>query len=85
MTICDFNRRLGWDASSADRVHRAGVTILPAVLRSPRAVAVSVEIVRAFIRLRHKPRQQGDLVRRLDDLEAKYDASFKDVFDAIRG
>jgi hypothetical protein len=61
-----------------------GVAMLSTVLRSPRAVAVSVEIVRAFIRLRHMQRQHGDLVRRLDDLEAKYDASFKDVFDAIR-
>ena len=61
-----------------------GVAMLSTVLRSRRAVAVSVEIIRAFIRLRHMQRQHGDLVRRLDDLEAKYDASFKDVFDAIR-
>jgi hypothetical protein len=61
-----------------------GVAMLSTVLRSPRAVAVSVEIIRTFIRLRRLQREHGDLVERLDELEAKYDANFKDVFEAIR-
>jgi hypothetical protein len=61
-----------------------GVAMLATVLRSSQAVAVSVEIIRAFVRLRRLQRDHADLAARLDDLEAKYDAHFKDVFDAIR-
>lgn len=61
-----------------------GVAMLSGVLRSPRAVAVNVEIMRAFVRLRRMLEQSAELARRLDDLEQRYDAQFKVVFDAIR-
>jgi len=61
-----------------------GVAMLSSVLRSPRAVAVNVEIMRAFVRLRRILASHADLARKLDDLERKYDAQFKVVFDAIR-
>ncbi len=54
------------------------------VLRSKRAVLVNIEIMRAFVRLRRMLASHADLERRLDDLEKKYDAKFKVVFDAIR-
>jgi hypothetical protein len=60
-----------------------GVAMLSSVLNSPRAVAVNIEIIRAFIRLRHTLSAHSDLTRRLDVLEKKYDAQFKVVFDAI--
>lgn len=58
--------------------------MLSAVLRSPRAVQVSIEIVRAFVRLRAMLVGHADLARKLAALERKYDAQFKVVFDAIR-
>ena len=61
-----------------------GVAMLSSVLRSPRAVAVNVEIMRAFVRLRQMLGSNADLARKLDALETKYDAQFKIVFDAIR-
>ena len=61
-----------------------GVAMLSSVLRSERAVAVNVEIMRAFVRLRQMLESHKDLAKRLDDLEAKYDAQFRGVFDAIR-
>jgi hypothetical protein len=61
-----------------------GVAMLSSVLRSPRAVAVNVEIMRAFVRLRGMLGSHADLARKLDALERKYDAQFKVVFDAIR-
>jgi hypothetical protein len=61
-----------------------GVAMLSSVLRSKRAVLVNVEIMRAFVRLRQMLAAHADLQRRLDDLEAKYDAKFKIVFEAIR-
>ena len=61
-----------------------GVAMLSSVLRSPRAVAVNVEIMRAFVRLRRMLASHADLARKLDALERKYDAQFKVVFDAMR-
>lgn len=61
-----------------------GVAMLSAVLRSPRAVQVSIEIVRAFIRLRAILATNADLARKLAALEKNYDAKFRLVFDAIR-
>jgi hypothetical protein len=61
-----------------------GVAMLSSVLRSPRAVRVNIEIMRAFVRLREMIATNRDLARRLDDLEKRYDAQFKVVFDAIR-
>ncbi len=61
-----------------------GVAMLSSVLRSPRAVAVNVEIMRAFVRLRRMLASHADLARKLDALEKKYDSQFRIVFDAIR-
>jgi hypothetical protein len=41
-------------------------------------------MLRAFVKLREMIASNKDLARRLDDIEKKYDAQFKVVFDAIR-
>jgi len=61
-----------------------GVAMLSSVLRSPRAVRVNIEIMRAFVRLRRLLQTNAELTRKLDALEAKYDNQFRVVFDAIR-
>ena len=61
-----------------------GVAMLSSVLRSERAVQVNIEIMRAFVRIREMVAAHQDLARRLEELEQKYDAQFKVVFDAIR-
>ncbi len=61
-----------------------GVAMLSSVLHSPRAVAVNVEIMRAFVRLRVLLATHADLARKLEVLEQKYDGQFRVVFDAIR-
>ena len=61
-----------------------GVAMLSSVLRSPRAVAVNIEIMRAFVRLRRMLASNVELARKLDALEQRYDVQFKAVFDAIR-
>jgi hypothetical protein len=58
--------------------------MLSSVLNSDRAVAVNIEIMRAFVRLRQMLLSNAELSRRLDALEKKYDAQFRVVFDAIR-
>jgi len=61
-----------------------GVAMLSSVLNSPRAIQVNIQIMRTFAKLREIISQHKDLARRLDELEKKYDAQFKIVFDAIR-
>ncbi|MET0500123.1 MAG: ORF6N domain-containing protein [Candidatus Binatia bacterium] len=61
-----------------------GVAMLSSVLRSKRAVQVNIEIVRAFVRLRQMLASNTQLATKLADMEKKYDAQFKVVFDAIR-
>lgn len=61
-----------------------GVAMLSSVLRSERAAHVNVEIVRTFVRLRRLLSSHKELARRLDELEKKYDAQFRVVFNAIR-
>jgi len=59
--------------------------MLSSVLRGSRAARVNIEIMRAFIRLRHMLRANADLASQLAAMEKKYDAQFRVVFDAIRG
>ena len=61
-----------------------GVAMLSSVLRSDRAVSVNIEIMRTFVRLRQMLAGHKELARKLENLEKKYDARFKVVFDAIR-
>jgi len=64
-----------------------GAVMLASVLRSPTAVAVSVQVVRAFIRLRQMIASNDKLRRKLSQIEGKlrdHDQNFAAVFDAIR-
>ena len=61
-----------------------GVAMLSSVLRSNRAVAVNIEIMRIFVRIRNLLEANRDLAKKLEILEEKYDEQFKVVFDAIR-
>lgn len=61
-----------------------GVAMLSSVLKSERAVAVNIEIMRAFVQLRSIVRSHADLAKKLNELERKYDRRFKSVFEAIR-
>lgn len=61
-----------------------GVAMLSSVLHSERAIAVNIAIVRAFVKLRELLSTHIDLARKLASLEKKYDAQFKDVFNAIK-
>jgi len=61
-----------------------GVAMLSSVLRSPRAVSVNVEIMRAFVRLRRLALSVDELARKVEVLEKNYDERFRIVFAAIR-
>jgi len=75
-----------------------GALMAATLLNSPRAVEVSIYVVRAFVRLRELAASQADLAKRLDELEQKTEAlamshdtfsrntrnQLKQVFDALR-
>jgi phage regulator Rha-like protein len=61
-----------------------GVAMLSSVLNSERAVQVNIAIMRAFVQMRELAASNRELARKLEDLESKYDAQFRVVFDAIR-
>ena len=61
-----------------------GVAMLSSVLRSPRAIQVNIEIMRVFVRFRRMVATHKDVVKRLDELERRYDAKFRVVFDTLR-
>ncbi len=60
-----------------------GIAMLSSVLNSDRAISVNIEIMRAFVRLREMIASHKELAKKLEELEKKYDAQFKVVFDAI--
>ena len=61
-----------------------GVAMLSSVLKSKRAIQVNIAIVRTFVRLRQILATHKELARKLEELEQKYDAQFKEVFEVIQ-
>ena len=61
-----------------------GIAMLSSVLRSSQAVQVNIAIMRAFVRMRETLASHKDLLRRLDEMEQKYDSRFHAVFEALR-
>lgn len=61
-----------------------GIAMLSGVLHSPRAIQVNIAIMRAFVKLREMIASHKDFAQKLEQLEKKYDAQFRVVFDAIR-
>lgn len=68
-----------------------GVAMLSGVLRSDRAIAVNIEIMRAFVELRRVAGSFQALQERLDQMEldigarlSEHDEQLRQVFDALR-
>ena len=82
--IVTANARRGGRRTAPYAFTEQGVAMLSSVLRSPRAVRVNIEIMRAFVQLRRMLGANEELARKLDALEQKYDSQFRAVFQAIR-
>lgn len=61
-----------------------GIAMLSGILTSEKAIAMNIQIMRAFVYLRDMAIEHSDLRLRLDFLEKQYDEQFKIVFDALR-
>jgi ORF6N domain len=81
---CDHLAKLKFSPVLPYAFTEHGAIMAASVLNSPRAVEVSIYVVRAFVKLREMVASNAELDRRLDELEQKYDAQFRVVFNAIR-
>lgn len=61
-----------------------GVAMLSSVLKSPQAIAVNIQIMRTFAKLREILLHHEDLRLKLEEMEMRYDKQFRSVFDALR-
>ncbi len=61
-----------------------GVAMLSSVLNSERAIQVNIQIMRTFTKLREMFISHKDLKQKIKEMEKKYDAQFKIVFNAIK-
>jgi len=64
-----------------------GVAMLSSVLGSPQAIAVNIEIMRAFVRLREMLASNKELARKLEELERRlgtHDQAIGSILSAIR-
>jgi hypothetical protein len=61
-----------------------GIAMLSSVLNSERAILANLQIMRAFSRMKELISHHKNLQKQIDEMEKKYDAQFKVVFDAIR-
>jgi hypothetical protein len=84
ITKCDHLQRLKYSSVLPFAFTEHGTLMLANVLHSSVATRMSIEVVRAFIRLREAVTHHRDLSTKLDALERRYDRQFKVVFDAIR-
>ena len=84
VTNCDHLSRIRFSPHLPFAFTEHGALMLANVLSSERAALTSVQVIRAFVRLREMLASNVELSRKLSTLEKKYDAQFKIVFDAIR-
>ncbi len=84
VAICDHLKQLKYSAVLPLAFTEHGALMLASVLNSPLAVNTSIQIVRAFLRMRKLMSEHQLLWQKLNQLEQKYDKQFAVVFDAIR-
>jgi phage regulator Rha-like protein len=61
-----------------------GVLMLSNVLNSEKAVKVSIQVIRAFSKLKQMLSTHEDLKKKIEEMENRYDHQFRIIFDAIK-
>jgi hypothetical protein len=84
VTNCDHLKKLRFSHALPFAFTEHGAVMLATVLNSTIAVQTSIQVVKAFIKLRGILVTHKDLARKIENMERKYDVQFRVVFDAIR-
>ncbi len=61
-----------------------GIAMLSSVLKSETAVAVNIQIIRTFTKLREILSSHKDLKEKIEEMEKKYDSNFQIIFKSLR-
>lgn len=61
-----------------------GILMLSSVLNSKRAVQVNIQIMKTFIKMREMLAAHKDILKKIEEMEKKYDGQFRIVFQTIR-
>ncbi len=81
---CDHLSTLKYSRVLPNAFTEHGAIMAASVLNTPRAIEVSIFVVRAFVKLREVLATHKELEAKLIALEKKYDEQFRVVFEAIR-
>lgn len=81
---CDHLASLKYSRTNPYAFTEHGAVMLASVLNTDLAVKTSILVVRAFIQLRKLLAHNKDLIKRIDELEEKYDSKFSTVFKALK-
>lgn len=87
VTNCDHLNNIKYSNRLPQAFTEHGAVMAATVLNSPRAIEVSIYVVRAFVHLRSMAAAQKEVMKRLDKLESRieiHDHSIRSLFDAIR-
>lgn len=85
---CDRFEMLKHSNSNPYVFTEQGVAMLSAVLRSEKAVAVSIQIMNAFVYMRRVMLNNAGILQRVESIESKlqlYDTNFDKIFEALEG
>ncbi len=83
---CDHLNSLKFSTQLPYTFTEQGVAMLSGVLRSKKAIEVSINIMNAFVSMRKFISKNAELFMRLDNVDKKlieHDENFKEVFDAL--
>ena len=86
VTNCDHLARLRFSPVLPRAFTEHGAIMAATVLNSPQAVAMSVYVVRAFIRMREQLASNAAILRRLAEIDKtllQHDASLRDIYHKL--
>ncbi len=84
---CDHLRRLKYSPVLPRAFTEHGALMVANVLNSPRAVAMSVYVIRAFIKMRENLAANAAILKRLTEIDKTlllHDAALREIFQRIR-
>lgn len=84
VTNCDHLAALKFSPNLPLAFTEHGAMMAASVLNSDRAVEVSLQIIRAFVRVRQLLTEHKDLAQRLAQLEASSSARFQHVYETLQ-
>lgn len=87
---CDHLKKLKFSAVLPHAFTEHGAVMLASILSTPLAVEASIQVVRAFVRIRTILSAHKELARKIEDLERKYlrhekrITEYHEVFEALK-